>query len=402
MTNEVNRARIDFTLKNGEKVSRELQFTNAQLIINDAVILQVFPDAKNLNIDACHIVLGVNNIAVNINKYTLTDKLFFASSYDMPSNISIFQSKGTNVHIVNQKVDLMQLDCQSILLANCQIRQLDIGLAEHSKALRESSNSNDNSVPTAYKMESIDLRECQITFVSAYIECNYINVRGSIINTFFLHGGFGSKVVAEVNKLNLFQYNIISVLEINCKILELIIKESTIYNMVARAHCNLDKLSTDDSTVLNAYKFEKEYFKQLNFTAWMLISKSADNDKKLNIRAEADYQMAKENYKKENGFNILFDYCTGYGYKPIRALYSCIVLVTASFLTLTLKDYIYLRCAAINNFLNNAIISIAAIAGQSGLCWNKGFNFWIATAEYIGGIIIFAMFVNALYVRYKN
>lgn len=53
-------------------------------------------------------------------------------------------------------------------------------------------------------------------------------------------------------------------------------------------------------------------------------------------------------------------------------------------------------------FIKYLVISIAAIAGQSGLQLKDGFEFWVATTEYLAGVILFAMFVNALYVRYKD
>ncbi len=54
----------------------------------------------------------------------------------------------------------------------------------------------------------------------------------------------------------------------------------------------------------------------------MLIGKSAENDKNLSLKSEAYYQIAKESHKTENGINRfvgnVFNFCTGYGYKPMR------------------------------------------------------------------------------------
>lgn len=402
----MNIVKYDLTFVDGQKKTLQLHFSEAQLNINDEVILSGIEYAKNHTITTCNIGLGANNIAVNIENYTLTDTLYFSAFYNMPSNISIFKSTGTSIHMINQKIDLIQLDCQSILLANCQIKQFDIGLAEHHKKLMELSHAKDNSKLTAHIMDKIDIRDCQISSLKAYVECDYINVQGSIINTFNLNGGFGGKVIAEIKKLNIWQYTTINISEIHCKISEFKISESTISNFVAKSHCIMGILIIEDSDILNTYNFKKTNFSQLNSNAWLLIEKSAANSKDLHTRAEANYQIAKGNYKNEKGFNkfigLLFELCTGYGYKPIRALLSCVVLIISVFVILSVKDFICLGSGAVNVLFNNATISIAALAGQSGLQRCNGFEFWVVIVEYIGGIIIFAMFVNALYVRYKD
>lgn len=86
----------------------------------------------------------------------------------------------------------------------------------------------------------------------------------------------------------------------------------------------------------------------------------------------------------------------------MRSLLSGVIMILLSFVILTAKDFICLGKGAFENVVNNLIISITAIAGQSGLKTSDGFEFWIANIEYIGAIILFAMFVNALYVRYKD
>ena len=336
----------------------------------------------------------------------MSDTVYIDNFYNMPSYISILQTKGVNVHIVKQRIDLLQADCQSILLADCQISQLDIGLAEHSNALRKASEAKDNTLPTAYKMKSVDIRDCSIATVKAYVECDNINIQESTIGIFNLHGGFGSKVVAEIKRLNIWQYSTIRISECYCKISDFKIQESSIYNLVAKAYCLFDTICIDDSSIDNAHNFEKKHFRKLDISAWMLIGKSAENDKNLSLKSEAYYQIAKESHKTEKGINRLvgnlFNFCTGYGYKPMRSLLSGFVMIFLSFIVLTVKDLICLGKDAFENIVNNSIISITAIAGQSGLKISDGFEFWIANIEYIVAIILFAMFVNALYVRYKD
>lgn len=92
MENELNIAKINLTLENGKKVSGQLQFSNAQLIINDTLINTLLTQMGigGATIKSCNIDLGANNIAVNIRDYTLTETIYFSAFYNMPSNISIF------------------------------------------------------------------------------------------------------------------------------------------------------------------------------------------------------------------------------------------------------------------------------------------------------------------------
>lgn len=406
MADKINFAKITISTNGKPDITEQLQIINSQLTISDALVSPLLKKAKFNNIATCTITLGANNIAINIVNYTFSDTIYIDNFYNMPSNISILQTKGVNVHIVKQRIDLLQADCQSILLADCQINQLDIGLAEHSDALRKASEAKDNTLPTAYKMKSVDLRNCSITTAKAYVECDSINIQGSTIDIFNLHGGFGSKVVAEIKRLNIWQYSTIRTSECYCKISDFNIQESSISNLVAKSYCLFDTICIDDSSIQNAHNFEKKRFKKLDINAWMLIGKSAENDKNLSLKSEAYYQIAKENHKTEKGINRLggkvFDFCTGYGYKPMRSLLTGFVMIILSFLVITVKDLFCHGRDAFSNIVNNLIISITAIAGQSGLQKNDGFEFWIADIEYVGAIILFAMFVNALYVRYKD
>lgn len=408
MENELNIAKINLTLENGKKVSGQLQFSNAQLIINDTLINTLLTQMGigGATIKSCNIDLGANNIAVNIRDYTLTETIYFSAFYNMPSNISIFQSTGTNVHIVNQKIDLLQLDCQTILLADCQVRQFDVGLSEHHKALMQSIKEQNPAIPTAYKMKSLDIRGCHIETLKGYVECDNVNVQESSIRSLCFYGGFGSSVPATIKRLNIWNYSEIGVCEIHCTVTDFIVKDSSISNVVAKAKCKLEKITVTDTEILNAHNFDKQHFSSINLAAWSLISKSAENDNNSSLKAEANYQIAKETYKQEKRLNkitgTLFGLCTGYGYKPMRIIWAFIVLIIFACAILSAKFCITHGCIPMEQFIKYLVISIAAIAGQSGLQLKDGFEFWVATTEYLAGVILFAMFVNALYVRYKD
>ena len=47
-------------------------------------------------------------------------------------------------------------------------------------------------------------------------------------------------------------------------------------------------------------------------------------------------------------------------------------------------------------------LSFATLAGQISFFMEDGLPYWLSISEYLIGVILFAMFVNALYARYKE
>lgn len=255
-------------------------------------------------------------------------------------------------------------------------------------------------------MKSLDICGCHIETLKGYVECDNVNVQESSIRSLCFYGGFGSLVPATIKRLNIWNYSEIGVCEIHCTVTDFIVKDCSISTVVAKAKCKLEKITVTDTEILNAHNFDKQHFSSINLAAWSLISKSAENDNNSSLKAEANYQIAKETYKQEKRLNkitgTLFGLCTGYGYKPMRIIWAFIVLIIFVCAILSAKFCITHGCIPMEQFIKYLVISIAAIAGQSGLQLKDGFEFWVATTEYLAGVILFAMFVNALYVRYKD
>ena len=59
-------------------------------------------------------------------------------------------------------------------------------------------------------------------------------------------------------------------------------------------------------------------------------------------------------------------------------------------------------CKGVVIIWKNFLISIAALAGQNSFKLENGLSYWLSVIEYLLGVILFAMFVNALYARYKE
>ena len=59
-------------------------------------------------------------------------------------------------------------------------------------------------------------------------------------------------------------------------------------------------------------------------------------------------------------------------------------------------------CKGFEVICKNFLISFATLAGQISFFMEDGLPYWLSISEYLIGVILFAMFVNALYARYKE
>lgn len=401
MAEEINIIRIKVSDKNQKKAEAQIQFQNSSFELTNDLVLKIKNEKQMDDIVSCTLVVGVYNIAIQITEFTLTDMVFIESFYNMPSCISILQVKNTKIHVNKQKIDLLQVDSPYVLLGDCQIRQFDAGLNEHSSLL------SGNEVKK-FSFDSIDIRDSNIQTLKLFMDCKSFNVQGSNIDVLNMYGSM-KKDAAVMQRLFVWQYSTINVMTVQYHFESFKLEESSITKLIAKGGCFFDKMEIQDATVLDAYNISKEHFADIDIAGWSLVSKSASNQGLLDKRAEAQYAITKKAYQQERGFRKFFgkviDFCTGFGYKPIRALRTCLIMIFASWGLIVTKDIVMFQWKGVTTsrtFLDDLRIAVTAIAGQSGLTACAGFPYWVAFAEYVGAVVLFAMFVNALYVRYKD
>lgn len=288
------------------------------LTINDEFMTKQIMARKGIEkIKYCSIKPNVENLTLSIRDYTLTDTIYIESFCDVRSDISILQSMGTNIHMTEQKIQHMQVDCASVFAANCSVEKMEIGIFSVVNQYKDLSDTKDN---IAYKMDKLELRDVNIDILDLYAESKNIIIQRSRINEFNNNGNMLKNITSTVCWLYIWQNTHIGKLSIGNRIEKMKIEDTSIDKVVARAKLYVDTLEIKDSNIENAYGFEKKQFKNLTYDIWKWIEKSADNNRNVRERAEANYQMAKLLYKTEKGsdkvMSSLFDFCAGYGYKP--------------------------------------------------------------------------------------
>lgn len=387
------------------------------LTINDDFMTKQVMARKGIEkIKYCSIKPNVENLTLVIRNYTLTDTIYIESFCDVRSDINIFQSIGTNIHMTEQKIQHMQVDCASVFAADCSVEKMEMGIFSIVNQYKNLSGAQEN---IAYKMDKLELRDMNVGILDLYAECKYINVQRSRINEFNNNGNMLKNVTSTVGWINIWQNTHIGKLSIGNKIEKMTVDDTSIDKVVARAKLYIDTLKIKDSNIENAYGFEKKQFNDLTYDIWEWIGKSADNSRNVRGRAEANYQMAKLLYKTEKGtdkfMSSLFDFCAGYGYKPFRIIRTSGIMVLVNTFMFSFIKFVEILskmwaiplngesfCKGATIVWNYFLISIAALAGQNSFELREGLPYWLSVIEYLLGVVLFAMFVNALYARYKE
>ena len=387
------------------------------LTINDDFMTKQVMARKGIEkIKYCSIKPNVENLTLVIRNYTLTDTIYIESFCDVRSDINIFQSIGTNIHMTEQKIQHMQVDCASVFAADCSVEKMEIGIFSVVNQYKNLSGAQEN---IAYKMDKLELRDMNVGILDLYAECKYINVQRSRINEFNNNGNMLKNVTSTVGWINIWQNTHIGKLSIGNKIEKMTVDDTSIDKVVARAKLYIDTLKIKDSNIENAYGFEKKQFNDLTYDIWEWIGKSADNSRNVRGRAEANYQMAKLLYKTEKGtdkfMSSLFDFCAGYGYKHFRIIRTSGIMVLVNTFMFSFIKFVEILskmwaiplngesfCKGATIVWNYFLISIAALAGQNSFELREGLPYWLSVIEYLLGVVLFAMFVNALYARYKE
>lgn len=358
---------------------------------------------KKRNIDKIveiTLTISVNNMAIIIDNYTLTDTICVEAFYDIKSHVSIFQAKNTNIILRGQTIETLQADCKNVMLEECNIDKLQIGLF--------SMENPENSL----KMDEIDLQDVTIKKIDIYTVCKKINVQRSNISELNITHYIQENDTSTVSSLHIWQNTSFEKISIMNSVKEFKIEDSNIYRLFAYYNLLIHDLILKDSTIENCFRFHKHHFENSTYDSWQWIEKSANNARDLKERAEANYQMAKALYSTETKIDKLlsklFDFCAGYGYKPLRVVRTSgiLVLLNTTFFTVinALNDSeINSLCTFIHSilpiFMESFLISLAALAGQNEFQTNGNILLnLLSITEYLIGVILFAV-LSMLYMH---
>lgn len=402
--------KIKINLKNGCIREKKYECRSAKVTINNNFIEQQVKDIILSEVESCTLYLAAEDLWIDIRDYNITPKIMLTRFYNKTSNISHLRIEGTDVSISGQNIENLHADCFCILLDDCYVKNFDVGIKGHFKLTTSNILSN-RKVDDRFKIKSIDIRNSNVDFFRVFLECKNVNIQKSKIDSLNLCGteDYCSNSKDIVHNMMIWEHSMVNVLDVDYKIINLKVEDSTVSKIIAKRKCKIYCLKLKNGVVLDAYSLEMDNFDNLNSACWELILKSAQNKGEIDKIAEARYQIMRCAYQQEYGvrnlYGKLFGLCSGYGYKPYRVICSCGLMIFLSFLMILGYDIVNFQINDITTqrtVIDAFRIAFTSIIGQAGLTYHDGFVYWVSYFEYIGALILFAMFVNALYAKYKN
>lgn len=381
------------------------------LVIDDDYVIGIVEQLGISNITHCHITIAANNMALIIKDYTVTKSIHINGFFNTGSYISMLQSIDVDLHITGQQIKHLQADCSNILLANCSVEQFEIGLVKSFEPKK-----GDQKIEL-FKANNIDLRDTEVKVLDVFAECKNISIQRSRINEIMFQGGMLTRS-AVFGTIHIWYNTAIDKITLSNRIDHLKIDTSRINWLHAHPTLQIDKLTVKSTIVDDCYGFAKENFVNYSSDSWLWISKSAQNSSNSQLRAEASYEMVKITSNEADGmdkfFGKVFDLCAGYGYKPTRILKTSGWIILVSTIIYSIIDFFAALSKQVFTFSwgtlekvavhiwNNLLLSAASLVGQGYLSTTDGVAYWITILEALLGVVLFATFVNALYLRYKD
>lgn len=394
-----------------KKYDVSVAIEDPQLVIDDTYIADICKRRGISNIAHCFITIAANNMAVIIKEYTLTKCIHISGFFNTESYISMLQSINVDLHITGQQIKHLQADCKNILIADCQVEQFQIGL--FSRFVPKDGNEKIE----LFRVDKVDLRDTEVKVLDIFAECKNVNIQRSRINEIMFHGGMLSQS-AVFDLIHIWYNTIVDKMTLSSTIRHLKMDTSRINWLHAHPTLRINELTVKSTIVDDCYGFIKNSFENPLCDAWLWINKSAKNSLNAQLRSESSYEMVKTTSKTAKGidkfFGGFFDFCAGYGYKPTRIfltsgwiilistiIYSIIDLVAALEKRTFVVNWSFLAKVVVHIW-DNMLLAAAALVGQGSLTVADGIAYWVSVLEALFGIILFATFVNALYLRYKD
>ncbi len=239
--NNFNIVEVKISDKNKKKVEKRFEFSTAQFKLTDKLIKGIMQENEISDLISCTLTVGGYNVALLILDYSLTSTVSIDGFYDIPSAISLLQVQNVDVSIVKQKIDKLQMDGSSIMLAECQVNQFDVGLRKFS--LEEES---------CFEFKNIDIRDCTIHFMQMYHNCINFNIQQSNIDILDMKGSMRPNA-AIMKVMSVWQNSNIDTISIGYTIESFRIKESTISKMIAKGGCYFENANIEFASVFDAW-----------------------------------------------------------------------------------------------------------------------------------------------------
>lgn len=385
----------------------QLRTKENYLTITPEFLYQSFPNLNN------------NEKIVGFNAHIECDRLFLVIKEFTYFTLQKFGLSNADVAILKVldisdffringlSVERFDIERSNSLIANCDIQELNIGIATNYDNIgKDSSEKSQDPFNT-------DIRESRIYKTRLFVPQKRVNIQNSNLEKLVFEGS-----VKLVEDLHIWENTTIDMFTLKSYFRKIQIENSTLGKILFTKNTQIETINIESAIIENVHNANATTFINKTLDNWLLIAKSAKNSNNSALYSLANFEYLKLERKSNKNFlqkllNISMELTSGYGYRPFRT-------VISSFLIWILFAILYWLISEYANgglrLLNGEIIS-----GLKGFGYAAYFSlitftttsfgditpvgFWaklIAGIQTLLGIIFTSLFIFALTKRYGS
>ena len=385
----------------------QLRTKENYLTITPEFLYQSFPNLNN------------NEKIVGFNAHIECDRLFLVIKEFTYFTLQKFGLSNADVAILKVldisdffringlSVERFDIERSNSLIANCDIQELNIGIATNYENIgKDSSEKSQDPFNT-------DIRESRIYKTRLFVPQKRVNIQNSNLEKLVFEGS-----VKLVEDLHIWENTTIDMFTLKSYFRKIQIENSTLGKILFTKNTQIETINIESAIIENVHNANATTFINKTLDNWLLIAESAKNSNNSALYSLANFEYLKLERKSNKNFlqkllNISMELTSGYGYRPFRT-------VISSFLIWILFAILYWLISEYANgglrLLNGEIIS-----GLKGFGYAAYFSlitftttsfgditpvgFWaklIAGIQTLLGIIFTSLFIFALTKRYGS
>jgi hypothetical protein len=395
------------------KEKNNVQTTSGiKIQVNIDTITHITPELlqqldSNMNLDELYGLKA--NITCNSKaRIVISDFNYFALDSFENADTVLGHIKVNNIrHLLRLnkvKVDRIDIENSSLLLIDCNIREVYLGIEDHFKHRK----SKENEKTPNY---SIDIRNCKISKLTTYVDTTNINIQDSVLDRLAIQ--------SDSDNLSIGEYSEITDLVLSQSIKSLKLDNSSINFMQGTSSLLINEFNNNYSNVANVYNIFESNLISKNEESYDLIRTSYRVRNDYDKYAYYSYLINMIYLKKEDHIAtkiplMLLNISCGFGYKlanTIKFSTGVIVLFSIFYFWLTYHgreavglnipgEYTSLSDKALYS-LYHSIITFATL-GYGDTIGQDWITKFLSAAESLLGIYSMSVIVYTLTKKYSS
>ncbi|GEB78522.1 potassium channel family protein [Sporolactobacillus inulinus] len=301
------------------KEKYQLQTKENSLTITPEFLYQYFPNLKD------------KEKVVGFNAHIDCDKLFLVIKEFTYFTLQKFGLSSGNVALLKVfdisdffringlSVERFDVERSNNLIANCNIQELNIGIATNYDLIGDSSNKSPNPINT-------DIRESKLNRIRLFVPQARVNIQNSSCEKLVFESP-----VRIVEDLHIWENTTIDMLTFIGDFKKIQIKNSNLRKMLFTKNAQVEDIDIESAIIENIHNADEKTFKNKTLDNWLLIAESAKNANNPTLFSLANFEYLKLERKSNTNYlqkllNISMELTSGYGYRPFRTVLSSLLI----------------------------------------------------------------------------